>query len=42
MPGRAFCAVAQGDWPAIKGYYRMIDKPAESKVAMAAILALHR
>jgi hypothetical protein len=42
MPGRAFCAVAQGDWPAIKGYYRMIDKPAESKVSMEAILAPHR
>lgn len=42
MPGRAFCAVAQGDWPTIKGYYRMIDKPAESKVSMEAILAPHR
>lgn len=42
MPGRAFCAVAQGDWPAIKAYYRMIDQPAESKVSMAAILAPHR
>lgn len=39
MPGRAFCAVAQGDCPAIKGYYRMIDKPAESKVSTEAILA---
>jgi hypothetical protein len=41
MPGRAFCAVAQGDWPAIKAYYRMIDKPDDSKVSMAAILAPH-
>lgn len=42
MPGRAFCAVAQGDWPAAKGYYRMIDKPDDSAVSLAAILAPHR
>ena len=42
MPGRAFCAVAQGDWAAIKGYYRMIDKPDDSEVTMEAILAPHR
>ena len=42
MPGRAFCAAAQGDWPAIKGYYRMIDRPDDSKVSMEAILAPHR
>ena len=41
MPGRAFCAAAQGDWPAIKAYYRMIDKPDDSKVSMAAVLAPH-
>lgn len=42
MPGRAFCAAAQGDWPAIKGYYRMIDKPADSAVSIESILAPHR
>jgi hypothetical protein len=42
MPGRAFCAVAQGDWPAIKAYYRMIDQPDDSAVSPAAILAPHR
>ena len=42
MPGRAFCAVAQGDWATTKGYYRMIDHPASSEVTMEAILAPHR
>ena len=42
MPGRAFCGVAQGDVAAVKGYYRMIDKPDDSEVTMAAILAPHR
>ncbi|MDA2927009.1 transposase [Acidobacteria bacterium AH-259-G07] len=26
-PGRAFSGVAQGDWPAVKAYYRLIDHP---------------
>jgi len=42
MPGRAFCAVAQGDWPAIKAYYRMIDQPDDSALSPVAILAPHR
>ena len=42
MPGRAFCGVAQGDWPAVKGYYRLIDKPDDSAVTLDAILAPHR
>ncbi len=41
-PGRAFCGAAQGDWPRVKGYYRMIDQPDESAVTMKAILAPHR
>ena len=41
-PGRAFCGAAQGDWPRVKGYYRMIDQPEESAVTLAAILAPHR
>jgi hypothetical protein len=42
MPGRAFCGVAQGDVAAVKGYYRLIDKPDDSQVTMDAILAPHR
>jgi hypothetical protein len=34
--------VAQGDWPAVKGYYRLIDKPDDSAVTLEAILAPHR
>ncbi len=41
-PGRAFCGAAQGDWPLVKGYYRMIDKPDDAAVTMEAILAPHR
>ena len=42
QPGRAFTAVAQSDVAAIKGYYRLIDKPASDAVTMAAILAPHQ
>ena len=42
VPGRAFSGVAEGDWPAVKGYYRMIDQPEESAVSMSNILAPHR
>ena len=41
-PWRAFCGVAQGDWAAVKGYYRLIDTPEESAVTMANILRPHR
>jgi len=41
-PGRAFCGVAQGDAAAVKGYYRMIDKPEDSAVTMDNILKPHR
>ena len=34
VPDRAFSGVAKGDWPAVKGYYRMIDQPEESAVSM--------
>ncbi len=40
-PGRAFCGAASGDWPMVKGYYRMIDQPDESAISMEAILAPH-
>ncbi len=42
MPGEAFSGAAQGNWPLVKGYYRMIDKPDDSAITMSAILAPHR
>ena len=42
QPGRAYCGVAEGDWPKVKGYYRFIDKPDDSAVTMPAILQPHR
>lgn len=42
QPGQAFCAVAKGDWPATKGYYRFIDQSDDSLTTVAAILAPHR
>lgn len=41
-PGKAWNEVAEGDWPAIKAYYRLIDKPDDSAVSMSAILQPHR
>jgi len=41
-PDRAFSGVAKGDWPAVKGYYRMIDHPDEAAVTMENILKPHR
>lgn len=41
-PGRAFSGVAQGDGPAVKGYYRLIDHPDASAVTLAHILRPHR
>ena len=41
-PGRAFTGVAEGDWPAVKAYYRFIDHPDEEAVNMEHILAPHR
>jgi hypothetical protein len=41
-PDRAFSGVAKGDWPAVKGYYRLIDSPDESAVNMGNILLPHR
>ena len=42
QPDRAFTGVAKGDWPATKGYYRLIDQPAESAVTLASILQPHQ
>ena len=41
-PGCAFTGVAEGDWPAVKAYYRFIDHPDEEAVNMAHILEPHR
>jgi hypothetical protein len=41
-PGRAFTGVAEGDWPAVKAYYRLIDHPDEEAISMAHILQPHR
>jgi hypothetical protein len=42
MPGRTLSGVRQGDWAAVKGHYRMIDKPDDSALNAPAILAPHR
>jgi len=42
QPMRAFTAVAKEDWPAVKGYYRLIDQPARSAVTPEHILQPHR
>ena len=41
-PGEAFSGAAQGNWPLVKGYYRMIDQPDDAAITMHAILAPHR
>ncbi len=41
-PGRAFTGVAEGDWSAVKAYYRFIDHPDEEAVNMGHILEPHR
>ena len=42
QPPRAYCGVAEGDWPKVKAYYRFIDKTDDSAVTMSAILQPHR
>ncbi len=41
-PDLTFSGVAKGDWPAVKGYYRLIDHPNESAINMGNILLPHR
>ena len=41
-PGRAFSGVAEGDWPAVKAFYRFIDHPDQEAVSMPHILQPHR
>ncbi len=42
QPGRSFCSVVEGDWPKVKAYYRLIDKPDDSAITMSNILLPHR
>ncbi len=42
QPGRAFTAVSKSDVAAIKGYYRLIDRPDLDAVTMASILTPHQ
>ena len=42
MPGHTLSATRHGDWPMVKGYYRMIDKPDDSALNAGVILAPHR
>lgn len=42
QPGRAYCGAVQGDVAALKGYYRLIDRPDDSAVTTQAMLAPHR
>jgi hypothetical protein len=42
MPGRTVSGATNGNWPASKGYYRLIDKPDDAQVSPQAILAPHR
>lgn len=41
-PDLAFSGGAKGDWPAVKGYYRLIDHPDEEAISMENILLPHR
>lgn len=41
-PGLAFTGVAEGDWPAVKAFYRFIDHPDEEAVSLPHILQPHR
>ena len=42
MPGRTLIGARKGDWPAVTGYYRMIDKPDDSALTAQAILEPRR
>jgi len=42
QPGRAYNGAVKGNWPKVKAYYRLIDKPDDSAVTMSNILMPHR
>ncbi|MBW2739113.1 MAG: IS4 family transposase, partial [Deltaproteobacteria bacterium] len=41
-PGCTYSGVTGGNWPKVKAYYRLIDKPDDSAVTMSNILLPHR
>jgi hypothetical protein len=41
-PSCSYSGAVEGDWPKVKAYYRLIDKPDDSAVTMANILLPHR
>ena len=41
-PACTYSGVAGGNWPKVKAYYRLIDKPDDSAVTMSNILLPHR
>lgn len=41
-PMASFPGAADGDWPLVKGYYRLIDQPEDSEVTPENILLPHR
>jgi len=41
-PACTYSGVAGGNWPKVKAYYRLIDKPNDSAVTMSNILLPHR
>ncbi len=41
-PGCAYSGTVGGDWPQVKGYYRLIDKPDASAVTMSNIMLPNR
>ena len=41
-PGCTYSGVTEGNWPKVKAYYRLIDKPDDSAVTMSNILLPHR
>ena len=41
-PGGAYSSAVGGDWPKVKAYYRLIDKPDDSAISMSNILLPHR
>jgi len=41
-PGCSYSGAVEGNWPKVKAYYRLIDKPDDSAVTMANILLPHR
>jgi len=41
-PGCTYSSAARGNWPKVKAFYRLIDKPDDSAITMSNILWPHR